>query len=376
MTGDSQPIILEMALKKPGYRIGQWVVAMLLLATVFWLQQHPAIVEDYYSRGIYPYIGRTLRLLFGWFPFSIGDTVVVVAIIYVLVQLIHFIKSLRKRKIDFSAIAIGVVHLSRVLLCIYLLFMFLWGMNYYRQGTPSLIDIMPTRYENEDVEKLNNALLLKLQAFSKDSVLIRQLKTNNRENLVGEALQGYALLKDELKTGPFGSVSFKPHLIGKLQSYMGYSGYYFPFSGEAHANLYAPTASLPFTTAHEMAHQLGFALESEANMVAYLVTRKSASKFVQYSSYYAVYQYAFAEYYQRDSVAARQAAKRWPQMVIEDKKEAIAFNIAHESFLQPILDKYYQWYLRQNNQPEGLASYNKVVALLIAYAKRYGWEAL
>ena len=33
----------------------------------------PTLTEQWYSIGLYPYIGRTVRFLLGWLPFSVGD---------------------------------------------------------------------------------------------------------------------------------------------------------------------------------------------------------------------------------------------------------------------------------------------------------------
>ena len=52
-------------------------------------------------------------------------------------------------------------------------------------------------------------------------------------------------------------------------------GYYNPFTGEAQVNTNVPAFVIPFTTCHEMAHQIGYASESEASFVGFLVIRNS-----------------------------------------------------------------------------------------------------
>ena len=51
---------------------------------------------------------------------------------------------------------------------------------------------------------------------------------------------------------------------------MGFAGYLNPFSGEAQVNDNTPLLGTAFTTCHEMAHQLGYAPEKEANFIGYL----------------------------------------------------------------------------------------------------------
>jgi hypothetical protein len=58
--------------------------------------------------------------------------------------------------------------------------------------------------------------------------------------------------------------------------------------------------------------------------------------------------------------------------VKEDILELRRFDQAHESFLEPAITWIYGNYLKLNNQPKGMHSYNAVVGMLIAYYKKYG----
>ena len=52
--------------------------------------------------------------------------------------------------------------------------------------------------------------------------------------------------------------SAKPSLFSYIGNYLGYTGYYNPFTGEAQVNTTVPLFIQPFTTCHEMGHQLGY----------------------------------------------------------------------------------------------------------------------
>jgi hypothetical protein len=71
--------------------------------------------------------------------------------------------------------------------------------------------------------------------------------------------------------------SLKEMLIGNIGGYGGFSGYLNPFTGEAQLNGNLPGFLRPYVTCHEIGHQLGYAAEEEANMVGYLVGRKSSN---------------------------------------------------------------------------------------------------
>ena len=57
----------------------------------------------------------------------------------------------------------------------------------------------------------------------------------------------------------------KPLLASRSLDYLGVSGIYFPFTGEANFNGGTPPVSLPRVMGHEMSHQRGYAREDEAN---------------------------------------------------------------------------------------------------------------
>ncbi|MBT8180448.1 MAG: DUF3810 domain-containing protein, partial [Eudoraea sp.] len=42
---------------------------------VKWLGSYPELIENYYSKGLYPFISKLYRLVFGWLPFSMGDLI-------------------------------------------------------------------------------------------------------------------------------------------------------------------------------------------------------------------------------------------------------------------------------------------------------------
>ena len=59
-----------------------------------------------------------------------------------------------------------------------------------------------------------------------------------------------------------------------------------------------------------------------------------------------------------------------------DKFEELQFRRRKKNRLQPYVSDFYDNYLRMNNQPRGLATYNEVTAWLIAYMKKFGPSAL
>jgi Protein of unknown function (DUF3810) len=353
-----------------------WILPLVLVLLIWLLQQFPGIIETYYAQGIYPYIGWMLRVLFGWLPFSVGDVLIAVLII---VAVTAVVKAMRKKKYYTGKLG-WLKHLMERLLkwmlWSYILFECIWGLNYYRKGSAYLLQLQPDVYTTADVDTLLNTVNARLHSLSKDSVVIRQSLTQDRRHLNEMVTAAYTNASQQYGWLTLHHTSLKPNLLGPLQSYTGYGGYLFPFTGEAQVNFHAPAFTLPFTVSHEMAHQLGFGSESEANLIGYLAGRQSASALLQYSTYAEMHDYAVSDMWVRDSVLAKQRYKEVPYMLQQHRKEMRQWVQAHKHPAQQWLNWMYERYLWSNNQPQGLQSYNRVVAWLIAYGKKYGWHQL
>ena len=48
------------------------------------LKNYPEFVEQFYSNGIYVFLSKLMRYVFGWVPFSVGDILYTFASIYIL----------------------------------------------------------------------------------------------------------------------------------------------------------------------------------------------------------------------------------------------------------------------------------------------------
>jgi hypothetical protein len=353
-----------------------WIVLLLLVVLTEIVKYFPASIEQIYAQGIYPPVAKGLRFLLGWIPFSMGDLLIGILILYVIRTVVTAIQVLRKKQWKWNAAWRTCTKWLFALLSAYILFHALWGFNYYRLGSAYLLQIEPNEYRTADVDTLLNTLHKRLQIICKDSPIIEQQKTQQRTELKAAALAAYVSAAAQYEFLHFSNSSLKPNLLGPLQSYTGYGGYLFPFTGEAQVNFYAPAFTLPFTVCHEMAHQQGFGTESEANMIGFLACRASVKKLFVYSAYADMHSYAINEMWLRDSSKAKTLYKQVPLLLQKDRKEMYAWMLRHKNPAQPVLNYIYKNYLLSTNQPQGLQSYNRVVAWLIAYGKKYGWEKI
>ncbi|MBL0883958.1 MAG: DUF3810 family protein, partial [Chitinophagaceae bacterium] len=124
----------------------------------------PTIIENGYSTGIYKGISNVLRAITKWVPFSVGDILYILFIISLIVGLIRFIIQLSKGQLNrYSVLPIGLKLLNKIL-CIYIIFRILWGLNYDRLGIAYQLQLSKPQYEAEEVIQLNNRLIDSLNA--------------------------------------------------------------------------------------------------------------------------------------------------------------------------------------------------------------------
>jgi len=130
-----------------------------------------------------------------------------------------------------------------------------------------------------------------------------------------------------------------------------------------------PKTILPTTTTHEMAHQIGFAAENEANFIGFLAALFNDDPYFKYSAYRMATRYAIFELYKRDKDAFEVEYKALNKGILIDFKSTSDFWNTYKNPFEPIVKKGYNIYLKSNNQIKGINSYNYVVDLLISYFK-------
>lgn len=248
-------------------------------------------------------------------------------------------------------------------LLLFLWFQLSWGLNYYK--TPlNLKEVKTMDYSEEDL--INSTAL-----FARESNRLHFILSQNDSLAVVLNGTKKSLLKrieESPSTTPIKG-KIKSSLYSKVLSYMGFSGYLNPFTLEAHVNIAIPKINLPLTAAHEMAHQQGYAAENEANYIGFLRCYQHPDQDIQYAALLFGLRYTLNELYRVNPEKARAIHCSLYPGILENIAETNRFWLAHKNPLEPFLKRSYDSYLKANNQPQGIQSYNAVVSLLIAHFK-------
>lgn len=350
-----------------------WMIAIVFVVAIKIFSLNGVAVERYYTYGLYPVISNILGFLLGWIPFSVGDILYVTAGIWLIYKIVKNIGLLFKRGFNSKLFILKVLDSILILVFAYIVFNIFWGLNYNRSGLMAQLDLKNVTYDTTDLFAINAILLDKVNASKK------LLNAENNPYPDSKTLFERSRITFE-KAGekhPFlsynkGSESVKSSMYGWLGNYLGFTGYYNPFTGEAQVNTTVPEFLRPFIVNHEVAHQLGYAKEDAASFAGYLSILYSDDPLFKYSAYLDLFTYANREVYYIDSAKAMNVFAQLDPTVLKDLDEWQAFTQTHKSFLAPVITWIYGKFLKLNEQPSGMRSYNRVVVMLAAYYKKYG----
>ncbi len=158
----------------------------------------------------------------------------------------------------------------------------------------------------------------------------------------------------------------KPVMLSEAMSYTHITGVYTYFTGEANVNVNFPDYTLPYTAAHELAHQRGIAREDEANFVAFLVCAESDDPYIRYSGYINLYEYLASAISSHKEAYKRVRSSLDPRIINEMKAYSAFFDKYRHSTAGKVSETVNNTYL-QVQGTVGTKSYGMVVDLAVAY---------
>ncbi len=340
---------------------------------VFWIKKHPSLIESFYSNGLYPKIASFLRMVFGVFPFSVGDVLYVIFGLWVLRSLYRLFKNKAK---NWQFIFFN---LTAKISIFYFIFHLFWGFNYYRKSLNEQLEVVIPKYNVEELNLMTEKLLIKLQEvhflITKSDTLAVHPKFSKSE-LLKKSETAYTNLQKNIPQLTYTSQTVKKSLFSLPLTYMGFSGYLNPFTNEAQVNYKIPKFYLPIVATHEIAHQIGYANESEANFIGYLAAVQSEDVLFQYTAYLMAFRYCLSELYVSEKAVYFEIYGRIPKGILKNFKESQKFWKSYKNPLEPIFKKMYDLFLKSNNQHHGINSYSKMVGLIMAFDKNEKYKNL
>jgi hypothetical protein len=343
----------------------------------------PSVFERFYVEGIGYASIRVLTALTAPLPFSVAEVVEVVLGLVVLAGLA--ISAVRVRRGTWTrqeAAWIVTTSLGSAISVGVFLFYLVWGGHYARRGAAERLGWEPADPTTASLDEVETVTQKFVDVVNAHYELIHG--TIEADKITGlpspaaadEAIdQGYLVVARKLDLPPAFSTPrgrAKPLASSPLFSWLGVSGYFFPFTGEANVNTGPPGWRLPHTIAHEKAHQRGLASEDEANFFGFLATIHSDDVRVRYAGYlFAQRQFLRVLLYRDDAVARRLIEARHPG-VQRDVDASILYWMGYRGAGMELGSAVNDAYLRINQVEGGTAAYARSCELALAWVRRQG----
>lgn len=188
-----------------------------------------------------------------------------------------------------------------------------------------------------------------------------------RQEILASAAPSYDVLYEEFPFLQIAPRQPKAFAASRALSRLNFTGFYFPFTGEANVNIDSPAAFLPCTICHEMAHQRGIASEQECNFLGILASARSAIPAYRYSGCLTGYLYLANALYRVDREAWQEIRESLPEAVIYDLQTNNRYWAQFEGPVKQTAQTVYDGFLKANGDKNGVQSYGMVVDLLLAY---------
>ncbi len=343
----------------------KYLLPLFLLFQLLYLRvlaYFPETVEHFYSNGLYVYLSNGSRTILGKIPFSIGDLLYGVTIAYGLYWVYKNRKSNWKDK-TWSILSF--------LSVVYFLFHLLWAFNYYRQPLFEKMQIQRD-YSNKDLVDFTKKLIAKTNEIQYQITKDKNAKVTNpysQDSIFTMTQNGYDNLALEYPIFHYKYPSRKKSLFSLPLTYMGFGGYLNPFTNEAQVNSKLPLYGFPNVVCHEMAHQIGYASESECNFIGFLAGIKNKDAYFQYAACATALRYCLENVYLKEEGQFKALKPSINKGILKNYQESEQFWEQYDTFIDKGFHLFYDQFLKTNQQKDGIESYSKFVNLLINYYK-------
>lgn len=325
----------------------------------------PEVVERYYSNGLFIAISKFERTLLGKVPFSVGDVLYGILIVYLIISIWKTRKTwLNQWKDNLLKVVSG-------LSIFYFFFHLLWATNYYRVPLFEKMHIK-REYNNQDLYNFTEKLIAKTNEVQFQITHNKNQKVINpysQDSIFNMTQNGYDNLASQYPFFKYEIPSRKKSLYSFPLTYMGFGGYLNPFTNESQVNYKLPKFNFPEVICHEMAHQIGYASESECNFVGFMACIKNDDLYFQYAAYSVALRYCLENVIMKDETKFKALKPTINRGIIENFNESELFWKQYDTFIDKGFRAFYDQFLKANQQKEGIDSYSKFVDLLINYFK-------
>jgi hypothetical protein len=342
------------------------LLGIAVIAAYFVLRRNMAIMRRICTGFVQPY-HRFMGQICSLTPFSMAELTYVLlgcgVLLYVCLAIRRLIRGVDRGKTAYRLLT-PVLSLALV---IYGGFCLLWGVYYHDFDFAALSGIQSGPVAREDLEAVTAYFAGQANTYADQVPRTDGLYTAQTEDILSRSRTLYRAVEDDYPFLRGVELTPKPMLFSKFMSWINFTGFFFPFTGEANLNIDAPVCLLPSTAAHEIAHQRGIAAENEANFVAVLTCMAGDDPEFAYSGALLAFIHLGNALYSVDHEAYWAICETLSPAVQADLDDNNAYWARYETRAAEVSEQIYTGFLQSHGQTLGMKSYGACVDLLVAH---------
>ena len=347
----------------------RWALMLLGVATTalyFLLRQNMGLMSAVSEGFVKPY-HRAMSLVCSVFPFSVAELIYAVMVIFALCYIIRFIIKMIKGGGRAEAVCKLIITALSAALCFYGGFCLLWGVYYHSFDFTASSGMEDLPISKDELQTVTEYFAELCNEFSENVPRENDLYRADPMDVLRRSAGLYPAVEQEYAFLSGREIQPKPMVFSEFMSHINFTGFFFPFTGEANLNINEPICLLPSTCAHEIAHQRGIAAESEANFTAVLACLSGSDAEFKYSGALLAYINLGNALYSVDPEAYYTIAGTLNDYVLADLRANSAYWDQYETKAAEVGETVYTGFLQSHGQTLGMKSYGACVDLLVVH---------
>ncbi len=325
---------------------------------------------DFFNTNIASITRTGMAWLTAWIPFSLGEMVVILIPVIIVGMIII---AGRLYSDSWHNVGIFCLEMLSLISLFFVCYVFSLGTGYQGATLDEKLEIDREKVTAEELKYTADIMIDKLEELTPEIMYGNDgfsVMPYNYSEMVSKLLDAYDVICEDYTfiknfRGPVKTV-----MLSEPWTYTHITGVYSYFTGEANININMPDYTIPYTAAHELAHQRGIAREDEANFIAFLVCIASDDPYIQYSGYANMYEYLANPLYSASADSYWECYASLPSEVRSEEHAYSAFFAKYrETVVSTVSNAVNDTYLKLNGT-EGAKSYGMVVDLAVAWYRK------
>lgn len=350
---------------KPALLVGIPAALIALFAALSPIRAAADFLTRYFSRPVKDLLGTVFSVV----PFSVMELEYIAAVVFAVWFWVRSVVVAVKAEKHWSALLRRLAIFALIIIYFFTIFLWIFAIDYRSTSFTERSGLSTGSVNKQDLYAVTKYFI---ENAAKAALNVKRDAEGHWAEDMDGYFEGSTRVYDNLSEDfPFLSMRSrapkKMYLFSRLSSWMGFTGVYFPFSGESNINIDAPGCLIPDTIAHELAHQRGVYSEQEANFLGIAACISSGDPVFVYSGFLSGAMNLSNALYSADAKAWKELSGLITGPMLTDWLDNSEYWASFEGKVEEVSSKVYDGYLKAQGQQLGIRSYGACVDLLVAY---------